>query len=46
MTKTQLSIFSPLNISRKQGLTFSQKDVKYISVLVRGLAINLIVEVG
>jgi len=27
-------------------LTFSRKDVKYIFVLVRGLAINMIVEVG
>jgi hypothetical protein len=31
---------------KKYVLTFSQKDVKYIFVLVRGLAINMIVEVG
>ena len=33
-------------IRKKQELTFLQKSIKYIYMLVRGLAINLIVEVG
>lgn len=33
-------------VRQKQELTFLQKSIKYIYMLVRGLAINLIVEAG